>query len=649
MEKVRIITLKDYSETVLKTLQKIGVLHIEEAKELKPVDREALENAAKEVKELFSFVTTILSYIPEGKKTLKGVDFDVMFARPFREISDEVKLLYNKASTLSERITRVDAEAVSYKDLKKYLEVLPGKETLRLTDLNYTGAVISSRVFVMPYESYKSAEDKFQKYIFVNSAVEVGDEVVVHAVIETANQKTVETIVADSDGRTLTIPPGNETITEFLKSNDAKIAEFDAKMVELKKDLEAKVSEDVERLILLREALAAENDRLSVLGKAAEAKYITLIEGWVPKPDMEKLLAEIKQEVDYAFVDSRDPDSAEQPPTKQDNFEVVTPFSLIVGLFGTPKYREWDPTPIVAYSFAFFFGIMTNDVLYALGIAAFTKWILPKFVEDVNSEGVRLFRRVLYTGAIVSGILGLLGGSWFADFFPKVFGFEMWSFSPVATILGNPIFFIIAAAVIGFFHVNIAHVFTFVQAIQAKNKGVIVTKVGFFAMQIFVILLGVALVGIVPAMAGIQNIFLYGTYGSLLVLIIGVIMQMSYFGVLMWVFEVTGLVGDILSYTRLAGVGLAGFYLGKSINMMSNVFMTIIPGPIGLVIGILMAIGVLIVGHAINTVLSIQGGFVHSMRLCLVEFMFKFYEGGGSRYSPFSLKTSRSLLIKEKA
>ncbi len=650
MEKVRVITLKDNAEKTFQTLQKVGVLHVEEAKELKPVDREVIEQSRKEVGELLNFATTILSYIPEEKKaSIELKNFDVIYTRSFREVRDEIKLLYNKANALREKITAVEAEAANLNDTKKYLEPLAAASDLKLSDLNYNGEFLIARVFVLSTETFRTVEDRLKNVLFENICVTVDTETVCHAVAEAGNQKTIETLITDAGGRILTIPGEKETLREYLKADDAKIGELQTKINELRAELQQKVGEDTERIILLREALLAESERLDVLGKAAEAKYITLIEGWVPRPNVEKLMAAVRQEIEYAYVDARDPVSGETPPTKTENYAVVAPFTLIRDLFGTPKYTEWDPTPVVAYSFALFFGIMTADVVYALGIAAFARFVVPKFVDDPNSEGVRLFRRVLYTGAVVSGIIGLLSGSWLADFFPAVFGFEMPSYPPVANAFGNPISFIILACAIGFVHVNIAHVYAFIQAIQAKNKGVIVTKVGFFALQIFTILLVIASVGIVPAIAGMGSIFLYGLYASLGMLIVGIIMQVSYFGVLMWVFEITGLVGDILSYSRLAGVGMAGFYLGKAMNMLAMILRTMIPGPIGLIFGTLVAIGVLVFGHAINTVLCIQGGFVHSMRLCLVEFMFKFYEGGGSKYNPFSLKATRSLIIKEKA
>ncbi len=94
---------------------------------------------------------------------------------------------------------------------------------------------------------------------------------------------------------------------------------------------------------------------------------------------------------------------------------------------------------------------------------------------------------------------------------------------------------------------------------------------------------------------------------------------------------------------------MAGFYLGTSINMLAIIFRGMLPGPAGLIIGTLAAFLVLVAGHLINIVLSALSGFVHSLRLCLVEFMFKFYTGGGTKYSPFSLKTREALFIKEKA
>jgi len=68
MVKVRVMTLKDYSEQTFKTLHKVGVLHVEEAKELGPADKGAIESQRKEVSELRTFVSNMLSYITEKQQ-----------------------------------------------------------------------------------------------------------------------------------------------------------------------------------------------------------------------------------------------------------------------------------------------------------------------------------------------------------------------------------------------------------------------------------------------------------------------------------------------------------------------------------------------------------------------------------------------------
>jgi V/A-type H+-transporting ATPase subunit I len=103
--------------------------------------------------------------------------------------------------------------------------------------------------------------------------------------------------------------------------------------------------------------------------------------------------------------------------------------------------------------------------------------------------------------------------------------------------------------------------------------------------------------------------------------------------------EVTGILGDVMSYCRLAGVGLATYYLAYAFNLMATILPDLMPAAIKVVAGPLLAVIILLVGHIINAALSGISCFVHSLRLCFVEFLLKFYEGSGREYSPFRLKT----------
>jgi V/A-type H+-transporting ATPase subunit I len=104
-----------------------------------------------------------------------------------------------------------------------------------------------------------------------------------------------------------------------------------------------------------------------------------------------------------------------------------------------------------------------------------------------------------------------------------------------------------------------------------------------------------------------------------------------------------------MSYARLAGVGLATFYLASTFNQLSALFSEIIPGVVGAILGGILGVVIIVFGHLINMVLTAITGFIHSLRLCFVEFLFKFYEGGGREYSPFRLRKRSDVLLRAKS
>ncbi len=651
MVKVRVMTVKDYSEKTLKTLHRIGVLHIEEGKELKPVDKAAIELEHREVNELLTFVDNVLSYIPQEEQVSLEEDVEVIYTRPFSEIGNEVRLLYNKINKLHERIVKLSDEVQQLAELRRYLEPLAGLTNLRLRDLKFSGDYLFSRVFVLSSEVYKSLHDELKNYLFENVVATVEGETVFHTVAKVRDQKTIESLVTDAGGKILQIPDEDLILRDFLEITSGKIRSLEEKLAKLREELQSKAREDLNRLALLREALSAENERLSVLEKACEAKYVTLIEGWIPENNTESAISEVRESIDYVFIDTREPEQAEEPPTKLKNLAGIKPFQTIVNMFATPKYREWDPTPIVAYSFALFFGIMVCDVLYALGLILLGKFLLSKFVDDPHSDNFKLFQRLIYTCAGVALVGGLLTGQYLGDIY-IFFGLENLALvQGVKEALQDPVSFIIIALGIGFIHVNIGHMIALIKGIKEKNKGLVLSKVGLFILQLGIpsilnSLLSLELPGFTPQ---IYSILLYFMAAGMVLVIVSSIIQSGGLGAILWLFDVTGLLGDVMSYARLAGVGLATFYLASTFNMLAGLFGEMIPGMAGVIIGGIMGVLIIVFGHTLNLVLTAITGFIHSLRLCFVEFLFKFYEGGGREYSPFKLKRRVAIPLTTKS
>ena len=96
-------------------------------------------------------------------------------------------------------------------------------------------------------------------------------------------------------------------------------------------------------------------------------------------------------------------------------------------------------------------------------------------------------------------------------------------------------------------------------------------------------------------------------------------------GLLMGPLEVMGTIGNVLSYLRIAAIGLASVYLARVANELGAA------GPlwIGLIVATLF--------HALNLVLGVFSPTIQALRLHYVEFFGKFYESGGKAFHPFGV------------
>jgi len=653
MVKVRVITLKDYSEPTFKTLHKLGVLHIEESKELPPIDKAAVERQQKEAGQLLTIVGNMLGYISQKQQVSIGEDAEVLYTKPFDELGKEVRSLYTRFAELHEKTVKIDNEVEQLTEQKKYLGAFVHQHGLKLRDLSFSGDYLFSGVFILSTETYETLHNQLDKYLLGGIVGTVEDETVVYAISKVENRGALESLVTNAGGKILAIPGEDLTLKEFLERAEDKLHRLEEKLAQLNNELENKAGQELRNIALLRLALIAENQRLSVLTRACEAKYVTLIEGWVPQNNVESAIVELKENIDYVFIDTRQPESSEEPPTKLKNPAGLKPFQLVVSLFGTPKYREWDPTPVVAYSFAIFFGLMVADVGYAIGLMLLSRFLLIRLLGGAESEEMKLFQRLIYICGGVALVMGLLSGSYLGDVY-TFFGFENLAVvAGVQQVLQNPLTFVMLALMIGLVHVNIAHVMVLIKGIKERNQGAILGKVGLILLQLgipFILrtMLKFNIPLIPPQMLAVSP-YVMGV--GVVLIIVGSFKQSGGIGAILWLFDVTGLLGDIMSYTRIAGVGLATFYLAAAFNMLARLFSGFVPiaGVAGVVGGAVLAIIILLIGHLINMLLSLITGFIHSLRLCFVEFLIKFYEGGGVQYSPFRLRKRPSVLVGAKS
>jgi V/A-type H+-transporting ATPase subunit I len=94
--------------------------------------------------------------------------------------------------------------------------------------------------------------------------------------------------------------------------------------------------------------------------------------------------------------------------------------------------------------------------------------------------------------------------------------------------------------------------------------------------------------------------------------------------------EVLGVLSNILSYTRLAAIGVAKAAMALAFNIL--LIPLVISGNIGYVVA---GWFLLVLSHMLVFVLGGLSSGIQALRLNLVEFFMKFYKGGGTKFNPF--------------
>ena len=100
--------------------------------------------------------------------------------------------------------------------------------------------------------------------------------------------------------------------------------------------------------------------------------------------------------------------------------------------------------------------------------------------------------------------------------------------------------------------------------------------------------------------------------------------------------HVTGYFGDVLSYSRLMALMLAGSVIAQVFNTLGA-----IPG------NVVIFLIISFVGNTLNFALNLLGCYVHDLRLQCLEYFGKFYQDGGKPFRPLSWNTKYYDIVKD--
>lgn len=189
-----------------------------------------------------------------------------------------------------------------------------------------------------------------------------------------------------------------------------------------------------------------------------EAFYMT---GWVPANKLDEFVQKAKESDVISFVVEEDEDKNKiTPPTKLNNIPFFKPFETFISMYGTPSYKEADPTIFVGITYIIMFGIMFGDigqglVVALLGLFAYKKW---------NSS---LGHIAIYLG-ICSMVSGIFNGSIFGN---EEFMREHLSFIPMVNSMEHQGTLLIMAVCLGVVLIVFAMGINVYNAVKKKKLG----------------------------------------------------------------------------------------------------------------------------------------------------------------------------------
>ncbi len=335
----------------------------------------------------------------------------------------------------------------------------------------------------------------------------------------------------------------------------------------------------------------------------------TMVSGWVPKENRGSLEAALRKQLGSKIHISEDPTS-EEAPIQLRNSDFISSHELLLRMYSMPSPKEIDPTLLVFLSFPIFFGFILGDAGYGLLI------LLAAIIGLYTTRKpiIRSISRIMLISAISTTIFGLLYGEFFGHL--HMFGIELPHLIHRQHDMQALLFIAIG---IGVLHISLALIIGFFNELRAKGGWhAVCTKLSWLG-----ILLGTGLV-LAHFIAKLGTL-----YAGCAVLVISLILLWLGEGIKGFI-EIPAIFSNISSYARLMAIGVASAALAIVINEIAH-GMFLQDTVLGFIVGVL----ILLVGHAINLALGIFGGFMHSLRLHYVEFFGRFYEGGGKPYLPF--------------
>ena len=387
-------------------------------------------------------------------------------------------------------------------------------------------------------------------------------------------------------------------------------------------------------------------EKYQVLGRLRQSRHTFIVEGYVPQREAAALERQLSDRYDAA-VEIEPLSDQDDPPVLLENNAFAAPVEPVLESYSMPARGEVDPCTVMAVFYYVLFGLMLSDAAYGLIMVVGCGALLAKF-RNMESGMKKTLQMFLYCG-ISTMFWGVMFGSYFGDVVDVVastfFGKDV-TIPPVWFIpVDEPMRLLVFSFLLGIIHLFAGLAMKLYQLCKAKQYKDALYDVIFWyllvgggiiyllTMDMVVNMLGLGFQ--LPAAVG-NVAAVFAAIGAVGIVFTAGRESRSPFKRLLkglyGLYNISGYLSDILSYSRLLALGLATGVIASVFNQMGSM-----AG--GGVAGAIVFILVFLIGHTLNIGINVLGAYVHTNRLQYVEFFGKFFEGGGRKFNPFSAKT----------
>jgi V/A-type H+-transporting ATPase subunit I len=392
-------------------------------------------------------------------------------------------------------------------------------------------------------------------------------------------------------------------------------------------------------LLVAHDWLTNERERVDQTRRFTATDSTVLLQGWARASARSLLASALKSFAGSAVFSFEHPAAGEKVPIILDNPPWLEPFEFVTRMYGLPKYGEVDPTPWLAPFFLLFFSLCLTDAAYGAVLAIAAACLLRRRRLSQSARGLLT---LLCYGGLVTVISGALAGGWFGNILFSLPGSlrtlgELSRKVAVFDPLENVLLFMGVAFILGYVQVCVG---ILIKLGHKARRGRVEDALVDEAVWL-VILNGLVAWGALSAFGWGQGVIPFIKYAVAAAAFVRVLTYgrdrawwPERVGVgLVSLYEVVGVMSDVLSYARVVALGLATGVIALVVDTLCGMTASL-PW-----VGLVVASVIFVAGHSFNIIINVIGAFVHSGRLQFVEFFSKFFVAGGPSWRPFRFES----------